>query len=148
MTNRRQALSTIATALSALAAGNSFSLGQEPAPASASKVTKLLQKDLPADANEEVTVVTVDYAPGAGSEAHRHPGPVIGYVLEGEVEIEVDSKDAGDGTPLKTFRAGEIFFEPQGAVHKVSRNASKTKPARILAFVVSKKGAPLKLPAK
>ncbi|TCO90100.1 quercetin dioxygenase-like cupin family protein [Chthoniobacter flavus] len=145
MPNRRQALSTIATALSALAAGNSLSLGEEPAPASASKVTKLLQKDLPADANEEVTVVTVDYAPGGASQAHRHPGPVVGYVLEGEVEIEVD---APEGTPLKTFRAGEIFFEPQGAMHKVSRNASKTKPARILAFVVGKKGAPLVSPAK
>lgn len=143
MTNRRQAISTIATALSALAAGNALSLGRETPAADASKVTKLLQKDLPAGANEEVTVVTVDYAPGAGSDAHRHPGPVIGYVLEGEVEIEVD---AAEGTPLKTFRAGEIFFEPQGAVHKVSRNASKTKPARLLAFVVGRKGAPVKLP--
>ena len=144
MTNRRQALSTIATALSALAAGNSISLGEDAPTTSTSKVTKLLQKDLPAGANEEVTVVTVDYAPGAGSDAHRHPGPVIGYVLEGEVEIEVDG---AEGTPLKTFRAGEIFFEPPGAVHKVSRNASKTKPARLLAFVVGKKGAPLTQPA-
>jgi quercetin dioxygenase-like cupin family protein len=143
MKNRRQALTTIATALSALAAGNSLSLGRETPAANASKVTQLLQKDLPSGANEEVTVVTVDYAPGAGSEAHRHPGPVIGYVLEGEVEIEVDG---AEGTPLKTFRAGEIFFEPKGSIHKISRNASKTEPARLLAFVVGKKGAPVKLP--
>jgi quercetin dioxygenase-like cupin family protein len=143
MKNRRQALSTIAAALSAFAAGNRLSLGQETPAANSSKVSKLLQKDLPPGASEEVTVVTVDYAAGAGSEAHRHPGPVIGYVLEGEVVIEVEG---AEGTPLKTFRAGEIFFEPAGAVHKVSRNASKTKPARLLAFVVGKRGAPLKLP--
>jgi quercetin dioxygenase-like cupin family protein len=141
MTTRRQALNALASAVSAVAAGGALSFAEDTAPAGASKVSVLLKKALPAGANEEVTLVTVAYAPGAGSDPHRHPGPVIGYVLEGEVEIEVE------GEPRKTYAAGEVFFEPQGVVHKVSRNASKTKPAKLLAFVVGKKGAPVKLPA-
>jgi quercetin dioxygenase-like cupin family protein len=141
MTNRRHALSALATAVATLAAGRALSFGEETPAAGSSKATKLIQKDLPPSANEEVTLVTVDYAPGAASEAHRHPGPVIGYVLEGEVEIEVE------GEPLKTYTAGQVFYEAPGRIHKVSRNASKTKPARLLAVVVGKKGAPIKSPA-
>lgn len=142
MTNRRQALHTIATALAAVVAGRTFSLGQDAPPPDSRKVSTLLQKALPADGNEEVTLVTVDYAPGVSSEAHRHPGPIFGYVLEGEMEMQIE------GEPLKTYTAGQVFYEPRGVVHQVSRNASPTKPARILAFTVARKGAPIKLPAR
>jgi quercetin dioxygenase-like cupin family protein len=69
-------------------------------------------------------------APGTGGRPHRHPGPVVGYVQEGELEVQVD-----DG-PVKTYKPGEVWFEPARAVHRVSRNPSKTKPARYLAFML------------
>ena len=53
-----------------------------------------------------------------------------------------------EGEPLKTYTAGQVFYEPRGVVHQVSRNASTTKPARILAFTVARKGAPITLPAR
>ncbi len=142
MTSRRQTLHTLAASLAAIAAGRAFSLAQDAPAHESSKVSTLLQKALPADGNEEVTVLTVDYAPGASSEAHRHPGPVFGYVLEGEVQMQIE------GESLKTYAAGQAFYEPRGVVHQVSRNASATKPARFLVFVVAKKGAPIKSPAR
>ena len=34
------------------------------------------------------------------------------------------------------YRAGEAWFENPGAHHRVSANASKTKPARLLAVFI------------
>lgn len=78
-----------------------------------------------------VTVLELEYKPGGANTPHRHPAPVAVYVLEGAVELQIE------GGPLKTYRRGEAFFEPPGALHKVSRNASKTEPARFLAFLLS-----------
>ena len=78
-----------------------------------------------------VTVLELEYKPGGTNTPHRHPGPVVVYILEGSVELQIE------GGPLKTYRKGETFFEPPGALHKVSRNASKTEPARYLAFLLS-----------
>jgi quercetin dioxygenase-like cupin family protein len=78
----------------------------------------------------KVVLVEVDKVPGAEGAPHRHPGPVVGYVLEGEVQMKV-----GDGA-VKTYKKGEAFFEPARALHAVSRNPSKTAPARFLAFML------------
>ena len=88
-----------------------------------------------------VTVVEVAYPPGEGSGAHRHPGITIAYVLEGEIASKV-----GDG-PEKVYGVGEMFMETPGELHGVSRNASKTKPARLLAMLLAEKGKPLTTPA-
>jgi quercetin dioxygenase-like cupin family protein len=79
----------------------------------------------------QVILVEVRIAPGEGGKPHRHPGPVVGYVLEGAVEIQID-----DG-PLRTYHKGESFYEPARALHKVSRNASPTEPARFLAYMLT-----------
>ena len=81
----------------------------------------------------KVTLVEVEKAPGNVSAAHRHPGAVVGYVLEGEVESQVE------GQPLKTYRKGDVFYEPARALHAVSRNPSQAAPARFLAFFVTAK---------
>lgn len=78
-----------------------------------------------------VTVLELEYKPGGTNTPHRHPGPVVVYVLEGAIELQIE------GGPLTTCRKGETFFEPPGALHKVSRNASRTEPARFLAFLLS-----------
>jgi quercetin dioxygenase-like cupin family protein len=62
-------------------------------------------------------------------------------VLEGEIRFQLR------GQPEKTFRAGEMFFEPPGSVHQVSANASSSKPARLLALIFAEQGAQLTKPA-
>lgn len=103
----------------------------------------VFEHDLP-DLNLEgwsVTVVEVSYAPGESSGAHRHPGITIAYVLEGEVRSKV-----GDD-PERLYTAGQMFLETPNQVHAVSRNASTTKPARLLAVMLAEKGKQLTTPA-
>jgi quercetin dioxygenase-like cupin family protein len=88
-----------------------------------------------------VTAVEVNYAPGQASNPHRHPGITIAHVLEGEVVSKVD-----DG-PEKTYKVGEMWMETPGQLHAVSRNASDTRPARLLAILLAEKGAQLTTPA-
>lgn len=88
-----------------------------------------------------VTTVEVKYSPGQASNAHRHPGLTFAYVLEGEIASKV-----GDG-PEKVYATGEMFMETPGELHAVSRNASTTKPARLLAVLLAPKGATLTTPA-
>jgi quercetin dioxygenase-like cupin family protein len=88
-----------------------------------------------------VTAVEVVYGPGKGSAAHRHPGITLAYVLEGEIVSKV-----GDG-PEKTFKTGEMFIETPDELHGVSRNASSTRPARLLAMLLTEKGKQLTTPA-
>jgi quercetin dioxygenase-like cupin family protein len=104
----------------------------------------LYQHDLPdlAIKGWSVTAVEVKYAPGQASGAHRHPGLTFAFVLEGEVVSKV-----GDG-PEKTYKVGEMWHETPNQVHAVSRNASDTNPARLLAILLAEKGAQLTTPAE
>lgn len=81
---------------------------------------------------KSVIAVVVDYAPGAASPAHSHAKSafIYAYVVSGAIESQVN-----DG-PVKVYKAGESFYETPGASHKVSRNASKTEPAKLLAVFV------------
>jgi len=86
--------------------------------------------DFPSPAGR-VNAVRVDYDPGGfTSGTHRHPAGAYVYVMEGSVEFGVD-----DGEPF-LLKAGESYFEPPGALHSVSRNASETLPASMIAFFV------------
>lgn len=89
-----------------------------------------------------LTVVVVDYPPGAKSVPHRHaPSAFIyAYVLSGAVRSQVDD------APVRIHRAGEDWMAPPGAHHTVSENASTTEPARLLAVFVVKNGETLTIP--
>jgi quercetin dioxygenase-like cupin family protein len=89
----------------------------------------------------EVTVSEVDYAPGRIGTPHHHAGFVLAYVLEGAVVTKI----SGQGEE-KTYTAGQMFFEQPGATHEVSKNASQTQPAKLLAMIFAKKGATLTTP--
>ena len=78
----------------------------------------------------KVTVVEVTLKPGQAGEPHRHPGPVIGYVLEGEYELGIDDQ------PSRVFKAGETFYEPTGCLHRVSKNPAAKGNTRVLAVVL------------
>ena len=91
-------------------------------------VTPVLDYPSPAG---RVNAVRVDYDPGGFTFCtHRHPAGAYVYVMEGSVEFGVD-----DGEPF-LLKAGESYFEPPGALHSVSRNASETLPASMIAFFV------------
>jgi len=110
--------------------------------AQTTKVTPLMTKDLPELAGKEGTVVTVEYAPGVSSAAHRHNAHTFVYVLEGSVVMQVR------GGNEVTLEAGQTFYENPADVHTVSRNASNTKAAKILVFLLKEKGAPVTVPVK
>lgn len=88
----------------------------------------------------EVTVSYVDYPPGRVGQTHHHAGFVLAYVLEGEILTKVSGQEE------KTYRQGEMFFEPPGSTHEVSNNASATQPAKLLAMIFAKRGVALTMP--
>lgn len=97
------------------------------------KVKVLSQKDVAEKVDgkkSKATTVEVTFEPGQASAPHRHPGPVFGYIIEGEYEWAIDDQ------PAKTLKAGDTFYEPGGCLHRVSKNASKTEKARVLAVVL------------
>jgi quercetin dioxygenase-like cupin family protein len=92
--------------------------------------------------NWAATVVEVSYAPGQSSPAHRHPGITIAYVLEGEIRSKVGDE------PEKTYSAGQVFLETPQQLHAVSRNASATRPAKLLAIMLAERDSQLTIPAQ
>src|SRR5690348_6911201 len=106
------------------------------------KVTPVLTKALPDIPGKEVLVLTVEYAPGGADSVHRHNADAIVYVLEGSVVEQVKG-----GKPV-TLTAGQTFYEGPEDIHVVGRNASQTRPAKILAILVKDRGAPPLVPVK
>ena len=98
------------------------------------KISKLFEQLLPQGDFRKVSVITVDYGPGGTTPKHRHDVAVFAYVAEGEIESQLA------GEELKRFRAGEMWYEPPGTIHVVSRNASQDKPAKLLVFFVQEEG--------
>ncbi len=114
-----------------------------PAPGASDKgvtVRPILQHDLPDVPGKQVSMVIVDFEPGAFSAPHRHPGSTTVYVLEGSVVSEVDPDK-----PV-TYHAGQSWYELPLHTHRIARNASKSRPAKILAVLISDKGQQLVLP--
>jgi len=111
-------------------------------PSMAENVTPLLAKDLIGLAGKQGMMLTVEYEPGASSTKHRHDAHVFVYVLEGSVIMQVE------GGKAVTLGPGETFYESPKDVHSVSKNASATKPAKFLVFIVKDKDKPPVLPAK
>ncbi len=92
---------------------------------------------LPNVPGKRVTIVRVFYGPGGFTRAHRHAGSVTAYVTKGEIRSQLG------GGPVETFKVGQSFFEPPGATHLISANASNTEPAELIAVFVADEGAPL-----
>jgi quercetin dioxygenase-like cupin family protein len=111
-----------------------------PLTAQQPKITPLLSKDLTGIPDKEGTMITVEFAPGEIDAAHRHNAQVFVYVLEGSLVMQVK------GGKEQTLRPGDTFYESPQDIHVVARNASKTKPAKLLVFFVKDKGAPATIP--
>jgi quercetin dioxygenase-like cupin family protein len=80
--------------------------------------------------DSKATTVEVTLEPGQSSPPHRHPGPVFGYVLEGEYEWAINDE------PIKKLKVGDTFYEPTKSLHRVSRNPSEKGKTRVLAVLL------------
>jgi quercetin dioxygenase-like cupin family protein len=106
------------------------------------KVTELMSKDLTNLPGKEGLMITVEYPPGSSDPIHRHNAHAFVYVLEGTIVMQVR------GGKEVTLIPGQTFYEGPDDVHVVGRNASLTKPAKFVVFLVKEKGAPVLVPAK
>jgi quercetin dioxygenase-like cupin family protein len=106
------------------------------------KVTELFSKDLPECPGKEGLMITVEYPPGSVDPVHRHFAHAFVYVLEGTIVMQVK------GGKEVTLTSGQTFYESPDDVHVVGRNASNTKPAKFVVFLVKKKGAPVLVPVQ
>src|SRR6266705_1750019 len=104
------------------------------------KVTPLMSKDLADFPGKEGLMITVVYPPGASDPIHRHNAHAFVYVLEGSVVMQVK------GGKEITLTPGQTFYEGPNDIHTVGRNASSTKPAKFIVFLVKDKGAPVLVP--
>ncbi|SAK90910.1 cupin [Caballeronia fortuita] len=103
-------------------------------------VTPVMKQAVPEAAGKNVLMATVSYQPGQASEAHMHPGSIFAYVLEGRVTSQLE------GGSAKSYGPGESWYEPPGAHHVVSKNASATQPAKLLVFAIVGEHDPVKQP--
>lgn len=110
--------------------------------AESGQVTELMKKLLPDIPGKQVTMITVDYAPGASDPVHRHNAHAFVYVLEGTIVMGMK------GGKEVTLKPGETFYEDPEGIHLVGRNASATKPAKFLVFLITDKDAPIVVPVK
>src|SRR5215510_14535666 len=104
------------------------------------QVTSLMSKDLPEYPGKEGLMITVVYPPGASDPIHRHNAHAFVYVLEGTVVMQVK------GGKEITLTPGQSFYEGPNDIHVVGRNASSTKPAKFIVFLVKDKGKPVLVP--
>jgi quercetin dioxygenase-like cupin family protein len=104
------------------------------------KVTPLFSKDLTDFPGKEGLMITVEYPTGSSDPVHRHNAHAFVYVLEGSIVMQVR------GGKEMTLTTGQTFYEGPSDVHVVGRNASQTKPAKFVVFLVKDKGAPVLVP--
>ncbi len=145
MMTRRDAVAAFALFADVLAFDRDAGAAQAAGAAQPPPRPPLFKGDLPNLTMDgwEVTVSHVDYPPGRVGAMHHHAGFVLAYVLEGSVITKIS--DQGEE---KTYTTGQMFYEQPGATHEVSKNASQTQPAKLLAMIFAKKGATLTTPGR
>jgi quercetin dioxygenase-like cupin family protein len=105
-------------------------------------IRPIMSHTLAEASGSEVLMYTVDFPPGFSSPIHRHDAQVSVYVLEGSVAMQVK------GGKELTLGPGQSFYENPNDIHVVSRNASTSKSAKFLVFLIHKKDSPLVIPVK
>jgi quercetin dioxygenase-like cupin family protein len=107
------------------------------------RTTDLFKQEMTDVMGRHLTVRLTERDPGNGGGAHRHPGShTVGYILEGTYEVKID-----DG-PVRTLKAGEVFYEQPNALHAISRNPSTTDKLKYLIIQVSDPSKPATVPAQ
>ena len=111
-------------------------------PVMGAEVAMLFKQDLADMPGKAGQLLTVEFAPGEVSAAHRHNAHTFVYVLEGSVVMQVQGGEA------KTLTAGQTFYENPDDIHTVANNASDTEPAKILVFFIKDSEAPASVPVE
>lgn len=109
---------------------------QTPAGAGPIVTKTLMAEPLGGDQEPKVTVLLLPVRGGLVAPAHTHPGPVFAYILQGNIENQVEPD------PQKVYHPGDFFFEAAMHVHRLLRNLSQTEPASLLVFQVGATGSP------
>ncbi len=109
----------------------------EPTGSALDKVEPIASYALPNVPGKRVTIVRVFYGPGGFTRPHKHAGSVTAYITKGGIRSQLG------GGPVEVFKVGQSFFEPPGATHMISANASNTEPAELVAVFVADEGAQL-----
>jgi quercetin dioxygenase-like cupin family protein len=140
MQDRRTFLTVTAASLLPIALD-----AQAPAQTSAPRPASELARHALSGPFEGFDAVLVQLNIAAGSRTsgpgHRHPGPVLGYVVEGQMLFGVNNQ------PAQVVPTGGTFFEPTGTLHSAGGSGKPDAPARALVFMLVPKGSPLSLPA-
>jgi quercetin dioxygenase-like cupin family protein len=131
--NRGSFISLLTTA-AAMSVGG-LARAQQPTASGASTRRDVIKRELPGEPLRVLSLVEVKYPPGVGSPPHLHANGVMAYVVSGVIASKVGDE------PEQVFHAGDAWWEPPGAVHRVSRNASLAEPAILLAIYIAPKGA-------
>ena len=122
----------VASAASVLSVAATSAIHTSLAQPAAAPPAQLLTQPLSDLPGREVRISLLDRPPQASSPPHRHPGHhTFGYVVEGTYEFALDG-----GAP-RTLKAGDVFYEPPGALHSTSRNPSKDQRTKIVVFMVA-----------
>ncbi len=85
----------------------------------------------------DAVLVGLNFAPGVSAPEHRHPGPILGYVVDGQMRTAINHQSD------QIVPAGGTFFEPHGALHTSFSSANPDAPVRAVAFLVVPSGSPL-----
>lgn len=134
--NRTFVLLVIGVALGAALGAGGMTLAQHHEDGESVKVLNVRDIKEKLDGKDAgVSFVEVTIEPGQAGVPHRHPGPGFVYVLEGEYELGIDDQ------PTKRFKAGEVFYEPTGCLHRVSKNPAAKGKTRLIAVVLHPRDA-------
>lgn len=94
----------------------------------------------PVTDSPQVTVAIVEIAPGASTPEHKHPYPLVGYILQGTLEVTAE-----DGT-VNVYKEGDALVEALGKNHH-GRNIGDT-PVRVLITVMGVADEPISVTAQ
>ena len=133
--SRRHINHSALISLLAAAALDDTAAAQQHATSHAATRRDVIRQELPGEPLRDISLIEVTYPPAAGSPPHLHANGVIAFVVSGTIVSKV-----GDGAE-QAFHAGDAWWEPPGAIHRVSRNASSTEPATLLAIYVAPRSA-------
>ena len=135
VTRRHFNHSSLISALAIATMADGTAAAQQQASSQTPARRDVIRQELPGEPLRDISLIEVIYPPATGSPPHLHANGVIAFVVSGTIVSKV-----GDG-PEQTFHAGDAWWEPPGAIHRVSRNASSTDPATLLAIYVAPKSA-------
>ncbi len=122
----------MASALVVVGIQVAWSAGQE-----SPKLEVLLGQELPDMEERDMTLIYLEYPPGTGTDAHRHPAHTVVYVISGQVESSLD-----DSEPV-IYGAGESWYESPMQLHATFRNPSDSETFKGIAVMVRDTSKPI-----